>query len=55
MSENHSEINYIARKLKAGTVYMNCYNVFSAMSPFGGFKDSGIGRELGEEGINNYL
>ena len=55
MTENLSEANYFAKKLKTGTVYVNCYNKFSSTTPFGGFKDSGIGRELGEEGLNNYL
>lgn len=41
--------------LHAGTVYVNCYNVFNAAYPFGGFKDSGVGRELGFSGIENYL
>lgn len=44
MTENHSEALYFTRRLKAGTVYVNCYNVFHAAAPFGGFKDSGIGR-----------
>lgn len=55
MTENLSEANYLARGLRVGTVYVNCYNKFSSSTPFGGFKDSGIGRELGEEGLNNYL
>ena len=55
MTENLSEANYLARGLRVGTVYVNCYNKFSSSAPFGGFKDSGIGRELGEEGLNNYL
>lgn len=55
MSENLSEANYFVRNLRAGTVYVNCYNKFDSTTPFGGFKDSGIGRELGEEGLNNYL
>ena len=38
----------VARALKAGTVWVNCYNVFDAAAPFGGYKQSGFGRELGE-------
>ena len=37
----------IAARLRAGTVWVNCYDVFDAAAPFGGFKMSGIGRELG--------
>ncbi|KAF1652487.1 UNVERIFIED_CONTAM: Aldehyde dehydrogenase, mitochondrial, partial [Eudyptes robustus] len=40
--------------LHAGTVWINCYNVFDAAAPFGGFKMSGIGRELGEYALENY-
>jgi len=45
----------LSNALRAGTVYVNCYNVFDANTPFGGFKDSGIGRELGEPALHNYL
>ena len=45
----------IANGVRAGTVYVNCYDVFDSSAPFGGFKDSGIGRELGEAGLKNYL
>lgn len=45
----------ISNGIRAGTVYVNCYDVFDANAPFGGFKDSGIGRELGEYGLKNYL
>jgi aldehyde dehydrogenase (NAD+) len=55
VTENHAEANYLVKRLRVGTVYVNCYNAFASMTPFGGFKDSGIGRELGEEGLNNYL
>ena len=41
--------------IRAGTVYVNCYDVFDANTSFGGFKDSGIGRELGEYGLRGYL
>jgi aldehyde dehydrogenase (NAD+) len=44
----------LAKKIRAGTVWINCYDVFDAAAPFGGFKHSGIGRELGEEGLKAY-
>jgi aldehyde dehydrogenase (NAD+) len=44
----------IANNVRAGTVWVNCYNVFDAGAPFGGFKQSGIGRELGEYGLQHY-
>ena len=43
-----------AAALKAGTVWVNCYDVFDAAAPFGGYKQSGIGRELGESALANY-
>jgi len=45
----------LANSIRAGTVYVNCYDVFDTNTPFGGFKDSGIGRELGPHGLDNYL
>ncbi|CAL1239240.1 aldehyde dehydrogenase family protein [Candidatus Methylocalor cossyra] len=45
----------LAAELKAGTVWINCYDVFDAAAPFGGFKMSGIGRELGSYAMNNYI
>lgn len=44
----------LAAALRAGTVWINCYDVFDAAAPFGGFKMSGIGRELGERGLDAY-
>jgi phenylacetaldehyde dehydrogenase len=44
----------MAKKLRAGTVWINCYNVFDAALPFGGYKQSGWGREMGHEVLNNY-
>ena len=44
----------IANGMRAGTVWVNCYDVFDAAAPFGGFKQSGIGRELGEYGLQQY-
>ncbi|KAJ0175231.1 hypothetical protein K1T71_009372 [Dendrolimus kikuchii] len=46
--------NYLIQKIRAGTVWVNDYNVFGNQVPFGGFKQSGIGRENGPYGINNY-
>ena len=45
----------LAAKVNAGTVWINCYDVFDAAAPFGGFKMSGIGRELGEAALSNYI
>ena len=44
----------IANSVRAGTVWVNCYNVLDTRAPFGGFKQSGIGRELGEYGLQQY-
>lgn len=49
-----TKAHYIANKLRAGTVWVNCYNVFDAASPFGGYKESGIGREMGSYALDNY-
>ncbi len=44
----------VANKVRAGTVWINCYDVFDSAAPFGGFKQSGMGRELGEYGLQQY-
>ncbi len=44
----------IAESVRAGTIWVNCYDVFDAAVPFGGFKTSGLGRELGEKALDNY-
>jgi aldehyde dehydrogenase (NAD+) len=44
----------IANGVRAGTVWVNCYDVLDAAAPFGGFKQSGIGRELGEYSLQQY-
>ena len=46
--------HHIAHNLRAGTVWVNCYDIFDAAAPFGGFKMSGIGRELGEYALQLY-
>ncbi|MEX2169334.1 MAG: aldehyde dehydrogenase family protein [Pirellulales bacterium] len=44
----------LAAEVRAGTVWINCYDVFDAGAPFGGYKQSGLGRELGEAGLEAY-
>ena len=43
-----------ARGLKAGTVWVNCHNIFDANAPFGGYKQSGYGREMSLHALENY-
>lgn len=49
-----SKAHRLAAQLRAGTVWVNCYDVFDAGAPFGGFKMSGMGRELGLRGLDAY-
>ena len=49
-----SKAHLLAQKLRAGTVWINCYNVFDAAMPFGGYKQSGWGREMGHEALEAY-
>jgi aldehyde dehydrogenase (NAD+) len=44
----------VANGVRAGTIWVNCYHVLDTRAPFGGFKQSGIGRELGEYGLQEY-
>ncbi|XP_068827582.1 mitochondrial 10-formyltetrahydrofolate dehydrogenase [Capricornis sumatraensis] len=46
---------YVSEKLEAGTVFINTYNKTDVAAPFGGFKQSGFGKDLGEEALNEYL
>jgi phenylacetaldehyde dehydrogenase len=50
-----SKAHKTAKRLRAGTVWINTYHVFDAAMPFGGYKESGWGREMGHEVLNNYL
>ena len=54
-TDKGSKIFEIARRLEAGVVWCNTYNRFDAASPFGGFKESGFGREGGMQGLKAYL
>jgi len=49
-----SKAHAISNNVRAGTVWVNCYDVFDPAAPFGGFKQSGMGRELGEYGLQQY-
>ncbi|XP_037955593.1 aldehyde dehydrogenase X, mitochondrial-like [Teleopsis dalmanni] len=44
-----------ANNVEAGSVWINCYNAVLPQTPFGGYKESGIGREMGKDGLENYL
>ena len=44
----------MARAVKAGTVWVNTYNLYDPSAPFGGFKASGFGRDLGREALDGY-
>ena len=54
-SQNVDTINTLTRALRVGTVWVNCYNVYDAALPFGGYKMSGQGREKGIYSLSNYL
>lgn len=53
-TQDVTKAHRFADSVRAGTVWVNCYDVFDAAAPFGGFKMSGIGRELGEAALANY-
>ena len=49
-----SKAHRLAAELRAGTVWINCWNVFDASMQFGGYKQSGWGREMGHESLELY-
>ena len=53
-TQNISVANKMAKRIKSGTVWINCHNVFDAALPFGGYKQSGWGREMGGDVFNSY-
>lgn len=55
MSKNISRALGLANQIRAGSVWINCYDDFSVQAPFGGYKASGHGREKGKEMLENYL
>ena len=50
-----SKALYVTEKINAGTCFVNCYNKTDVAAPFGGFKQSGFGKDLGQEALNEYL
>uniref|UniRef100_A0AAR2M3R2 Aldehyde dehydrogenase domain-containing protein n=1 Tax=Pygocentrus nattereri TaxID=42514 RepID=A0AAR2M3R2_PYGNA len=50
-----SKALYVSERLQAGTVFVNTYNKTDVAAPFGGFKQSGFGKDLGQEALNEYL
>ncbi len=49
-----SKAHAMAKRLRAGTIWVNCYNIYDAALPFGGYKQSGWGREMGHEVLEAY-
>ena len=54
-TEDMRQANRIADRLEAGTIWVNEYRTLAYNAPFGGYKDSGLGRELGREGLDTYF
>lgn len=55
ITKNIDTANFLSRSIRAGTVWVNCYNVFDPALPFGGYKTSGIGREMSFQAVLNYM
>jgi phenylacetaldehyde dehydrogenase len=53
-TNNLAKAHQLAAAMRAGTVWINCYNIFDAALPFGGYKESGWGREMGHNAIDAY-
>jgi len=53
-TKNIDKAHMYAREVKAGTIWVNCYHVVDTSTPFGGFKQSGQGRENGEAVLDHY-
>jgi acyl-CoA reductase-like NAD-dependent aldehyde dehydrogenase len=53
-SKDNDKAMSVARKLRAGTIWINEWHLLSDSAPFGGYKQSGVGRELGLEGLKAY-
>ena len=54
-SSDKARANRVARRIRTGTININSANFFGPDAPFGGYKQSGVGREMGVEGFEEYL
>jgi len=54
VSKAHRKAHRVARAIKAGTVWINTYNLDDPALPFGGFKESGFGRDQGKDALEKY-
>jgi aldehyde dehydrogenase (NAD+) len=54
-SQNAARAIGVANQLRAGTVWINMYDYFDAAAPFGGYKQSGLGRDKGEDGLASWV
>lgn len=55
LTKDMSKALLVAEKICSGTCFINCYNKTDVAAPFGGFKQSGVGKDLGREALNEYL
>ena len=53
-TESNKNAHYMADRIKSGSVWINCYNLTNPAIPFGGYKQSGFGREIGSYALENY-
>jgi phenylacetaldehyde dehydrogenase len=53
-TRDNAKAHSMAKRLRAGTVWLNCYHIYDAAMPFGGYKQSGWGREMGHEVLEAY-
>ncbi|XP_062203804.1 aldehyde dehydrogenase family 2 member C4-like [Phragmites australis] len=55
VTKNIDIANTVSRSIRAGTIWMNCYFAFDPDTPFGGYKNSGFGKDMGMDGLEKYL
>lgn len=55
ITNNLDTANTVSRSIRAGVIWINCYFAFDQDSPYGGYKMSGFGRDMGIDGLDKYL